>query len=114
VEGYINLTEEGAVTQAGRAADTVADEHDAQSRRHLSQIEGTEPGMRGRGGNMFRSAGELSFGNAQELGRRYAERAVAAVLGEDALIESDVNAGSDQQATLTAFDSESVTLRREI
>lgn len=111
---FINLNEEGAVTQSGRATDSVAEDHDAQGRRHLSEVEGTEAGLRGRGGTMFRNVGELSFANAQALGRQYAERAVAAVLGEDALVASDENAAGDQQATMAAFEGERVTLNRPI
>jgi hypothetical protein len=100
---FVNLEEVGALTQSGRATNTAAEEHDAQSRTHLDRMMGTAPELQGRGGNAFRGATELSAEDERALAQRFVAEAIDVSGAEADIVGSDENAAAEQQTAAASF-----------
>lgn len=111
---FLNLNEEGALTQSGRTTNTLAEEHDAQSRTHMDQVESTAPELQGRGGTAFRNAGALAGTNERALAEQFVAEAMDVAGAETEIMGADESAATANDAAVTGFDAQTFQLNRTI
>lgn len=105
----LNLSQAGLQSKAavsqGDSADGFNNENNALGRK----LETMDREFRGRAGSTFAHGAVNNLEGGAELGKRLAELALGAVLGEKAALEADDNAGQEQQtAVSTSSETRSV------
>jgi hypothetical protein len=111
---YVNLTETGALTQTGHRYNTDAQDGHAQSDAFRNRMADSHAGLRGRAGLQFSGMTGTHAENLKRLGAQFAEQAVRAVRGEQAIRPGEEEAVSTQQVSASNVETQVSTLSRPI
>lgn len=113
-DNTVNLDQVGAQSRAGKAQGEAADGHQGANRNLASKLEPMDREFRGQGGAAFGRAAVGNLESGTELGKRLAELALGAVLGERAALQADESAGQDQQTSVAASEESRGLLSKPI
>lgn len=97
----LNLGEVGVQTKAGVAQGQHAEAHNSNNQALGRKLEPMDQEFVGRGGSAFGQAAVGNLESGTELGKRLAELALGAVLGEKVAVQADDEAGQEQQQAVS-------------
>lgn len=100
-DNTLNLDQVGVQSRAGKAQGDQAEGHDAANRNLGSKLEPMDQQFKGRGGSTFATGAVANLQGGSQLGKRLAELALNAVLGEKAALQADETAEQDGKASVT-------------
>lgn len=111
---FVNLNETGALTRSGQSYQTDAQDSQTQSNNFRGKMSQSQAGLRGRAGTQFTGMTDTHSENLKRLGAQFAEQAVRAVRGEQAVTTGEDEAVNTQQAGVSNVESQISTLSRPI
>lgn len=111
---FVNLTETGGLTRAGQHYQTDSQEGESHSRNFQSRMQEAQGGMRGRAGLQFLGMTATHSENLKALGAHFAEQAVRAVRGEQAIVTGEDDAVTGQAHTASHVEGQATAFRRPI
>lgn len=111
---FVNLNETGALTRSGQHYQTDGQDSAAQSANFRGKMSQSQSGLRGRAGMQFVGMTDTHSENLKRLGAQFAEQAVRAVRGEQAISAGEDESVTTQQATVSTVDGQTSTLNRPI
>jgi hypothetical protein len=112
--GFVHLEEVGGLSRAGQGYQGDAQDGQAQSAAFRGRMEQSQAGLRGRTGMQFTGMTDTHSTNLVRLGQQFAEQAIRAVRGEQAIVGGDDESVTTQQATASTVEGQISTLNRPI
>jgi hypothetical protein len=111
---FVHLEEVGGLTQAGRGYQGDAQDSQTQSQAFRSRMEQSQVGLQGRAGLQFMGMTDTHASNLVRLGQQFAEQAIRAVRGEQAIVTGDDESFAVQQTVASTVDGQVSTMSRSI
>jgi hypothetical protein len=111
---YVNLNEVGGLSGAGEGYGADADTGVTEARKFQGRMDASQQGLRGRAGASFTNTTGTHATNLRLLGQQFAEQAVRAVRGEQAIVASDDESVTAQQATASTVDGQTSLMSRPV
>lgn len=96
---YVNLNEQGVLSQSGQQYDATAQDSNAESRAFSGRMDASRTALRGAAGTTFTGVAETHSGNLVLLANQIADQAYRAVQAEREVAGADDDAHSAQSAT---------------
>jgi hypothetical protein len=95
-ENFVNLNEQGLLSQAGRNYDGTAQDSDSEARNFGGRMDASRTYLRGSAGTTFTGVAQAHTGNLSLLGVQIADQAYRAVQAEQAVVGADDDARTAQ------------------
>ena len=95
-ENFVNLNEQGLLSQTGRNYDGTAQDSDAEARSFGGRMDASRTYLRGSAGNTFTGVAQTNTGNLTLLATQIADQAYRAVRAEQAVVSADGDAHTAQ------------------
>lgn len=111
---FVHLEEVGGLTRAGQGYQADAQDGQSQSASFRSRMEQSQVGLQGRAGLQFMGMTDTHASNLVRLGQQFAEQAIRAVRGEQAIVTGDDESVATQQTVASNVDGQISTMSRVI
>ncbi len=95
-ENFVNLNEQGLLSQSGRNYDGTAQDSDSEARNFGGRMDASRTYLRGSAGNTFTGVAQTHTGNLTLLAAQIADQAYRAVQAEQAVVGADDDAHAAQ------------------
>jgi len=96
---FVNLNEQGLLSQTGQHYDTTAQDGSAESRSFSGRMEASRAYLRGSAGTTFTGVAATHSANLGALAAQIAEQAYRAVRAEQSVVAADDDATTTQAST---------------